>query len=310
MVFDPKVKTKNAAANSLLKPNKQILSALDINVSVDGTDAATLLDVGYPMGFNKITNQWGPWTAPDPSVIVVDINDRTGGTWGLTVDDLVIANTVIAWNATAAVVAELLRINGYVATVVLDTKVYTITFADTAEIEVLPTLAGDVTQLTGGTSATAVATAGTATSGKQVVRGFVNPEVMQTGIKTDTAALVVLTGTDTLCTATIVNHGLRTGMSITVSGATEAKLNITATITVLTPDTFTYPVAAVSGGTVDSGVYTTTNDTMTTVMVKGKINAAVPQGLVATGDVTALNTAMRTELIPAGLIVQGLTGKY
>ena len=311
MVFDPTNTTQNAAANSLLNPNKRIISEEDINVSIDSTDAAVLLDVGYPMGFNKTTNMWGPWMAPDATVFVVDIASRTGGTWGMTVDSLVIANTVIAWNATAAVVTELLRVNGYVVTVDLTSKVYTITFSNTPEIETLPTVSGDVTQLTGGSAdATATATAGTATLGKQVVRGFVNPEVIQTGINTGTAALVVLTGTDTVCTGTLVNHGLRVGMSITVSGATEAKLNITATLTAVTSDTFTYTVAAVSGGTVDSGVYTTTNDIQAVVMVKGKINRNVPSALVATADVTALDTAMKTGLIAAGLIVQGLNNKY
>lgn len=311
MVLNPRLSRNNAADNSLLSPQDQIMSDYDINVTLDAADVAAVIPIGYPIGFNESTENHGKWIAPDASVIVVDIASRTGGTWGITINSLVVANTVIAWNATAAVVKELLRVNGFNVTVVLDTKIYTITFDDPEQIKVIPaTLSGDVTQLTGGSAdATATAAGGTSTNGLNDIKGFVNPNIIQVGTKTGTAALVVLTGTDTLCTATKVNHGLVTDMSITVTGADEAKLNITVDITVLTGDTFTYAVAAVSGGTVDSGVYTTTNDEMAVIMVKGVIHQDLPASLVATGDVTALNTALKAGLIADGLIVQGLPGR-
>lgn len=313
MVTSNYVNPNNAAANTLQSPNKRISSKYDKNVTLDAADVAAVLDIGYPIGYNESTGNHGKWIAPDPSVFVVDIASRTGGTWGMTINTLVIANTVIAWNATAAVVAELLRVNGYNATVALDTKVYTITFDDPEQVKTIPSvLSGDVTQLTGGSAdATATATAGTSTNGLNKVRGFVNPNQTQVGTETGSVALVVLTGTDTLCTATQTTpHNLTTGMSLTVSGASEAKLNITATITVLTTTTFTYAVAAVAGGTVDSGAYTTTNDTMAVIMVKGEINAAVATDLVAVGDVTALQTALKDGLIGEGIVVQGLAGTF
>lgn len=302
----------HAAADSLLSPNARITSRRDLNVSIAAASAAAALAVGYPMGYNESVAKHAPWMAPDASVLVVVMDGSTGGTWGMTVNSFVIANTVFAHNVSAAVVTEALRAGGYTATVDLTSAVYTITFDDEPEVKVIPsTLSGDVTQLTGGTTPTATATTGTSTFGTHNIKGFVNPEVVQTGTETGTAVLVVLTGTDTLCTATTTNaHNLVTGMSVTISGATESNLNKTATITVLTPTTFTYAVTAVTGGTVDAGAYTTTNDIMAIIMVKGTIHAAVPEALVATGDVTALRTALKNGLIADDLIVQGLVGRF
>ena len=302
-------------ANTLKKNQKRISSKYNQNITIGAAGAAVVLPEAYPIGFNTSTGKHAPWMAPDPSILTVDINDRTGGTWGITVNSLVIANTAIAWNATAAVVTELLRINGYNVTVDLTTKVYTITFDDPTEITTIPsTLSGDVTQLTGGTGATAVETEGASTNGTDRVRGFIHPNDSQTGITAGssiTDGAVVLTGTDTLCTVTTLNpHGLASTMSLTFSGADEAKLNITATITVLTEHTFTYAVAAVSGGTVDSVSYTTTNDQITVMMVKGEIAFGDITPLVAAADVTALQTALRADLIPDGFIIQGLTQQH
>jgi len=153
-----------------------------------------------------------------------------------------------------------------------------------------------------------VATAGTATNGLQRIRGFINPYDAQSGITTGSVAIVVLTGTDTLATATQTTpHGLATGMSVTVSGATESLLNVTATITVISPYAFTYAVSAVSGGTTDSGAYTTTNDVTTTMMVKGTIHYDDIAALLAIASLSALQTALRNDLVPDGLIIQGLT---
>jgi hypothetical protein len=515
MVLDRRLQVTHAGANTLLDPNKRIVSELDINVTIGAADAAAILGVGYPMGYNESTGDHGPWIAPDPTVSVITLTGATGGTFTITVNDA--TTSALAWNATAAVVAAALKAIGFVATVALGTLIYTITFDGAAEIKVLPTVSanlvgitGDVTEsvtvsdgtaqvasptvlnlsigqdvpatggdytitydgntsaaiafddnaaevkahilaigthapdnvtvtriglgditvffddiadllslptvsgtmtnLTGDTApgatatvgdvlslasaseieidvstatggsftvtanglttaaiafdATAgevdtallaigftvvtdltsevytivfsgrdevitlptlsgsiipltgdvvaiVTTAGTSTFGTDEIRGFINPEPLQVGTKTGTAALVVLTGTDTLCTATTTNaHGLTTGMSITVSGATESLLNVTATITVLTATTFTYAVSAVSGGTTDSGAYTTTNDTMVLIMSKGTIHATLPESLVATGDVAALRTAMKDGLVEKGLIVQGLAGRF
>ena len=303
----------NSAENTLYKNNKRITSIFDDIITIGSAGAANLLAVGYPMGFNESTAKHTPWVAPDPSVLVVNMGattPATAGTWGMTVNSLVIANTVFAYNATAAVVTEALRVAGYNATVDLTAAVYTITFDDPAQIKTIPTtLSGDVTQLTGATGEVATATTGTSTNGAQRIRGFINPNDVTAGVTSGTAPAVVLTGTDTVCTITSVNpHGLATGMSLTMSGATEAKLNITATITVTTPYAFTYTVAAVSGGTTETAVaYTTTNDVIATMMVKGDIHYDDIAALISTGDLTALQAALRADLVPDGLFIQGLT---
>jgi len=308
---------RNSAADSLLTVGKQIFSEHDENVVVVAASAGTAYAIGYPFAYNKSVAKFAPWMAPDPTVLVIYLGSTkaTGGTWGFKVNNTSV-EVDVPFDDTAAEVKAIFAAEGYNVAVVLSTTTnaddtYTITFNDQPEIETLPTVVGTVDDLTGDTASTATTTDGTATNGTQEIRGFANPNVIQTGITTGDVALVVLTGTDTLCTATQTTpHGLVTGMSLTTSGATEAKLNITADITVLTAYTYTYAVAAVSGGVVDSGSYTTTNDTMGTIMTKGKIHAAVPEALVATGDVTALRTALKNNLMAKGLIIQGLTGTF
>ena len=315
MALKKNLTSNNAAANSLTVTNKEIFSEYDINITIGSGDAAVTYDVGYPFAFNSVTGKHAPWTAPDPTVLVIFLGTTkaTGGTFDITVNGKVTAD--IAFDATIIVVAAELKAIGYAVTVTLTETdaaddTYTITFDDQTEVAVLPTVVGDVADLTGDTASTSTTTAGTGTAGTNLIKGFINPNQAQTGISSGSVALVVLTGSDTTCTATETTaHGLTTGMSLTMSGATEAKLNVTATITVTTDFSYTYTVAAVSGGTTDSGAYTTTNDQMATMMVKGVIAASVPEALVATADVAALRVSLKAGLIADGLIVQGLVGR-
>lgn len=304
----------NFSTEDILTPNKRIVSENDINVTFAAGDSGAVLAVGYPVGYNESTGDHAPWMAPNASVLVVDIASRNAGTWGMTVNSLVIANDTFAWDVTAAVVVEALRTAGFNATVTLETKVYTITFDDEAQIKVIPsTLEADISLLSGGSDdATETEIAGTSTNGTHNIRGFIHPNVLSIGTITGSVALVVLTETDTVCTATQVTpHGLVTDMLITVTGATESKLNVSdVAITVLTSFTFTYTVAAVASGTVDSGVYTTTNQSMVLIMVKGQIHATLPEGLVDSGDLTALRTALKDSLLEKGITVQGLAGRF
>lgn len=224
----------DAAADSLLSPNPRISSDYDINVTFGPTASDTALAVGYPVGYNSTTGKHGLWTAPDPTILTVTLTGATAGTWGVTVNGQTIANTVIAYNATAATVVAELKAIGYDVSVDLTSSVYTITFDADAEVSVLPTVTGDVTQITGGTP-TAVATAGTATGGTHDIVGFVNPEDDSTD---------------------------------------------------------------------------DTDDEMIMIMVKGIIHYDLPASLVAAGDVTALQTALKDGLVAKGLIVQGLAGRY
>jgi len=128
-----------------------------------------------PVGFNSSTGDAAEWMAPDPTVLLLD-GGFTGGTFGLTVNGIVIANTVLAWNASAALVAATIKAStGVIASVDLTAGAYTITFDAETEVTTLPTVDADITQLTGGTAAK-TNTAGTATYGTHNIKGIVWPE--------------------------------------------------------------------------------------------------------------------------------------
>ena len=242
------------------------------------------------------------------SEIEMDVGTATGGTFTVTVNGVTTA--AIAFDATAGEVDTALLTAGFTVVTDLTSEVYTIVFSGKDEVLTLPTLSGSIIPLTGAVVAIAT-TAGTATNGTHNIRGFIHPNALSIGTVTGSVALVVLTGTDTVCTATQTTpHGLVTDMSLTMSGATESLLNVTATITVTTSFSYTYAVSAVTGGTVDSGAYTTTNQSMVLIMIKGQVHATLPEGLVASGDLTALRTALKQNLLEKGIVVQGLAGRF
>ena len=242
------------------------------------------------------------------SELEVDVSTATGGTFTVTVNG--ITSGAIAFDASAGDVDTALATMGFTVVTDLTSEVYTIVFSGKDEVITLPTLSGSIIPLTGAVVAV-VTTAGNATNGTHNIRGFIHPNVLTIGTVTGDVALVVLTGTDTVCTATQTTpHGLVTGMSLTMSGASESLLNVTATITVTTSFSYTYAVSAVTGGTVDSGAYTTTNQSMVLIMVKGQIHATLPEGLVASGDLSALRTALQNGLVEKNIIVQGLAGRF
>ncbi len=156
------------------------VSLNDHITAIFGTSAgAETLGRCQAVGYNDTTGYYGAWIAPDPTVLEIDIDGSTGGTWGLTIDSIVIANTVLAHNASAALVAStILASTGVVASVDLTSGVYTITFDADVQVANLPTVTGDVSQLTGGTTPTAVVTAGTATYGLNIIRGFIWPDTV------------------------------------------------------------------------------------------------------------------------------------
>jgi hypothetical protein len=195
MAFEVTAMKTDAAANSLMNPNKRIIAKDTLNVQFGPTAAADVaMAVCYPVAFNKSTGKYAPWIAPDPTKIVVTLTGATEGTWGLTVNGVVIVpNTGFAYNVTAAVIKETLRQAGYEVTVEKAAAVYTITFDGDREIETLPTVAGDVTQITGGTP-TAVADAGTATNGTHKIKGFVYPELVTTDQTNDVVGVIMTKG--------------------------------------------------------------------------------------------------------------------
>ncbi len=289
----------------------------DISIAFDDEDdlltlptvSASLASITGATGEQALATAGDVLSLSTASDVEIDVGTATGGTFTVTVNGLTTAG--IAFDAAVGAVDSALTAIGFDVSTALASTTYTITFSDKVEVITLPTITASIAGLTGAVVAI-VTTAGNATNGTQEIRGFVNPNVIQSGITAGDAAFVVLTGTDTLCTATTVNpHGLVTGMEIDVTGATESNINVTdEAITVLTAFTYTFAVTAVTGGTVDSGAYTTTNDTMGTIMTKGKIHAAVPEALVASGDVAALRVALKDDLMAKSLIIQGLTGTF
>lgn len=155
--------------------------------------ADVTLETCTPVSFNTTTNEAAVWMAPDPTVALVD-GGFTGGTWGLTINGIAIANTTLAWNATAdLVVATIKASTGVIASVDLTAGAYTVTFDGDDEVATLPTVTVDVTQLTGGTPLATI-TAGTATYGTHVIKGIVWPEPIDLLLAGEVAADVMVYG--------------------------------------------------------------------------------------------------------------------
>ena len=74
-----------------------------ITATFAASAGAETLERCSPVVYNDATGYYGAWIAPDPTTILLD-GEFTGGTFGLTIDGIVIANTVLAWDATAALV--------------------------------------------------------------------------------------------------------------------------------------------------------------------------------------------------------------
>ena len=238
------------------------------------------------------------------SNIEMDVGTATGGTFTVTVNGVTTA--AIDFDATAGEVDIILLNAGFTVVTDLTSEVYTIVFSGLDEVLTLPTLSGIIIPLTGAVVAI-VTTAGNATNGTHNIRGFIHPNVLSVGTVTGSVTLsrVTTVGTATQTTP----HGLVTGMTVTVSGAANSAFNKTTTITVTTSFSFTYAVDD-SGTSTDTGAYTTTNQSMVLIMVKGQVHATLPEGLVASGDLTALRTALKQNLLEKGIVVQGLAGRF
>ena len=238
------------------------------------------------------------------SEIAMDMGTATGGTFTVTANGLTTA--AIAFDATAGEVDTAVGLIGFTVVTDLTSEVYTIVFSGRDEVLTLPTLSGSIIPLTGAVVAI-VTTAGNATNGTHNIRGFIHPNVLSVGTVTGSVTLsrVTTVGTATQTTP----HGLVTGMTVTVSGADNSAFNKTAAITVTTSFSFTYAVDD-SGTSTDTGAYTTTNQSMVLIMVKGQIHATLPEGLIASGDLSALRTALKQNLLEKGIVVQGLAGRF
>ena len=179
MALEPKTTPTNSAADIFPTP-KQVEMSQQKTWKFAQAAADKELAKCTPVGFNDVTEEAVEWIAPDPTVLTVDTDGATGGTWGLTIDAIVTANTVLAYNATAALVAATILANtGVIASVTLAAGIYVITFDADAQVHTLPTVSGDVSALTGaGGGEAATAVAGTATSGADKIKGIVWPETI------------------------------------------------------------------------------------------------------------------------------------
>ena len=192
MALEPKALTTESA-DDIFPVQKRVEMTQQKTWKFGQASADKELATCTPVGFNDSTGNAYEWVAPDPTVLVMN-GGFTGGTWGLTINGIVIANTVLAWNATAALVAAtILASTGIKATVTLVGGVYTVTFDDEPELKALPTVTGDKTQLTGGTAA-ATTTAGTSTYGLHNIKGIVWPEPITVSDSGEVLGVVMVAG--------------------------------------------------------------------------------------------------------------------
>lgn len=183
---------KSNSATDIFANYKKV-SMHERSVAVFGTSAgAETLETCTPVGFNTTTGYYGAWVAPDPANVVVDIKGSTGGTWYITVDG--ISTGTFAYNATAALVKATLLGMGYVASVTLASGVYTITFNAAAQLAAVPALTGNVASLTGGSTPTAVVTAGASTYGLSSVLGFVWPDPVTLSATEQVQTVIMIKG--------------------------------------------------------------------------------------------------------------------
>ena len=128
-------------------------------------------------------------------------------------------------------------------------------------------------------------------------------------IGNSSVSISTLTRSSTTATATTASpHGLQTGNSVTVSGATQTEYNITATITVTSPTVFTYTMAA-AGATPATGTPVfTSGDFVTTrpIRIVGAFtratNTDTPIGLVTEQYWTNIENKALTAAAPTTLL--------
>lgn len=191
MAIGQQVLATFGSANSF--PNQERVSMHERIIATFGTNAAApLLAPCTPVGFNSTTGYYGKWVAPSAAKLVVNTGGATGGNFDFTVNGTAVAD--VAYNASAASIVATLRGLGYVATVTLASGVYTITFGDQKDLEIVPVLTGDITDLTGDTSSAATVTAGASTYGLNKLVGFVWPTEVQLSTTTETLGVVMIAG--------------------------------------------------------------------------------------------------------------------
>lgn len=163
------------------------------------------LPVGTPLAWNSSTSKWDVYTQPSDAAvytITAASTTATDGTFDILIDGLVVAgldhdasaatieaaiNAVLAdagkgWTVSAAATTDTLGDNS---------GVVTLTFAEAAGA---PTVAIDVTDLSGNAHVLAASDAGTALNGTNVIAGFVAHQSVTADATDDVQATVMLAG--------------------------------------------------------------------------------------------------------------------
>jgi len=267
----------------------------------------------------------GTEIVPDPSTLTLDLGGADGGTFTITVDDETTAN--IAYNADKAAIEAALLAIGVTATATVAATIL-ISFGDYAQLIALPVATATFTNLTNAVSPTAVLDPGTEIVPDPTVLtitlGTVSGGTFTITVDgTETSALAYNISAANLVTAlgvagVVATDVLAAGVHSITFGAlaqlvslpviTADLADLTGTFVTITAGTTTYGTHKIRGFVSPEPI--TLSDTETiigTVCVDGEIAYSAAAALVAVGDVTALQTALKDCLIP-GLVVQGLPG--
>lgn len=267
-------------------------------------------------------------TAGVPSVAVIDLGGADGGTFTITVDG---ENTAaIAYNADKEAIEAALAASpvGVTAVVTVGTTI-SIAFSDLPQIMTLPVVTADFASLTNATDPTCTTTPGTAgvatileidlgsaTGGTFTVTvgAFMTADIDFDATAEEVVTAIGLKGitvTDDLAEGvhTITFGALTEIMTLPTVSATLTSLTGTTSGVAIAAGTTTYGTHKIVGFVNPNPIILSdTDDVLGVICVKGKILYSAIAALVASGDVTALQAALKDGLIPKGLVIQGLAG--
>lgn len=270
----------------------------------------------------------GTAVVPDPTTLVIDLGGATGGTFTITVNDVTTA--AIAYNADAAAIVAALLAEDIVATAAIDTDI-TVTFGSLEYLVALPTVSGDVTGLTGDTESSATAVPGTEVvpdpTTLEIDLGSASGGTFTITVGASTTAAIAYNATaEAVVTAVgLISHTVTDVLEDGVHTISFGSLTdlvtlptVSATLTALTDTIYDITIGTTTYGThnivgfVNPEVVTLsdTDDVIGVICTSGVIHYDDIEALVAVGDVTALQTALKNGLVSKAFEIQGLVGVY
>jgi hypothetical protein len=270
-----------------------------------------------------------PGTQAVATYLTLNLGGATGGDYTITVNGETTA--AIAFGANKATIeAALATAPTSVVAVATVGGTIVISFGAAAQLITLPTVSADLDGLTGDTNPTAVATAGTAgvPTELEIDLGDVTGGTFTITVGASTTAaiaynasaaqVVTAVGLISVTVTDVLADGVHT---ITFGAAAQllALPTVSATLTALTganADVFDITAGTASYGkhrivgfvNPNPVILSDTDDVLGVICVKGVVSYAAIAELIDSGDITALQTALKNELIPKGLVIQGLAG--